>query len=114
MFFFPKDPTFIGVDALASSFKTAKVSKTKKGWKILELKERPMDEKQVLSENKEDILVSCLSSKDVLIRNLEIPLKKEKDIFAALEFQLEPELSFPLESAIVEGQINEKKEASSA
>lgn len=61
------------------------------------------EEKATLEELYDDYLVvTSATTKDVLVRPLEIRLKKEKDIDSALIFQVEPLLPYPPENAIVD------------
>lgn len=52
-----------------------------------------------------DPAVTALDSQEVLVRPLDIKLKKEKDIDAVLSFQTEPLLPYPIENAILDRQI---------
>lgn len=54
------------------------------------------------------LVVTALESHDVLIRPLEIKLKKERDIDEVLEFQAEPLLPYPLENAVLDRIILNK------
>jgi type IV pilus assembly protein PilM len=49
-----------------------------------------------------NLIVTCLQGDEVLIRLLEIKLKKEAEIDAVLAFQSEPLLPYPIENAIVD------------
>jgi type IV pilus assembly protein PilM len=61
------------------------------------------DEGAKLRKSTQDCLtVTSLDSDEILIRSLDIKLKKERDIDAVLAFQAEPLLPFPLENAILE------------
>lgn len=56
-----------------------------------------------LKKNMEkDLTVSLLNSQEVLVRPLEVQLKKEKAIDEILTFQAEPLLPYPVENAILE------------
>ncbi|MBA3958083.1 MAG: pilus assembly protein PilM [Parachlamydiaceae bacterium] len=57
---------------------------------------------RTLSDQQQYLIVSALDSKDILIRPLEIKLKKEKDIDAVLAFQTEPLIPYPVENAILD------------
>lgn len=52
--------------------------------------------------SEKDLVVSTLNANEVLVRQLEIKLKKERDIDAVLTFQAEPILPYPVENAIVD------------
>lgn len=54
--------------------------------------------------------VTALESDEVLIRALDIKLKKEKDIDAVLIFQAEPLLPFPVENAVLDRIFVSKEE----
>jgi type IV pilus assembly protein PilM len=54
------------------------------------------------SSFQKNLLVTCLHGDDVLIRQLEIQLKKEADIDAVLAFQAEPILPYPIDNAVVD------------
>jgi type IV pilus assembly protein PilM len=51
------------------------------------------------------LLVTSLGSTQVLIRALEVKLKKERDIDAVLGFQAEPLLPYPVENAVLDRVI---------
>lgn len=53
-----------------------------------------------LSEN--NLLVTSADTQDILVRPLELKLKKDKDIEATLSFQVEPLLPYPVENAIID------------
>ena len=50
------------------------------------------------------LVVSGLPTQDVLVRSLELKLKKEKDIASVLSFQAEPHLPFPVSEALLDFQ----------
>lgn len=54
-----------------------------------------------LALNPNSISITSLKSSEVLVRNLEIKLTKDKDIQAVLPFQVEPLLPYPMENAIL-------------
>lgn len=58
------------------------------------------------------ILITALSGKEILVRTIELPLTKDKDIVEALPFQAEPLLPYPMEEAILTYQVLEKGEDS--
>lgn len=61
------------------------------------------EEKQsLLACLKKDLVVTCLNANEILIRQLEVKLKKEADIDDVLAFQSEPLLPYPIESALVD------------
>lgn len=55
---------------------------------------------ETLTEN--NLVVTAADTQDVLIRPLELKLKKDKDIDATLAFQVEPILPYPVENAIID------------
>jgi type IV pilus assembly protein PilM len=107
MSFFPKAPEVIGIETTAVSFKIALLKKKRKGWQVQRLEEVPIDVNLLDRVPKEATLATALHSKEILVRPLELPLKKEKDIESAYEFQAEPLLPYPLEKAILQ-KINIK------
>ncbi len=58
--------------------------------------------KELLNRSKDCIIVTALKTQEVLIRPLEINLKKMKDIDAVLAFQTEPLLPYPTENALID------------
>ena len=54
------------------------------------------------------LVASNIAANDVLVRPLDLKLKKEKDIDATLSFQAEPILPYPVENAILDRIILEK------
>lgn len=63
--------------------------------------------------NQQNVLATGLDGADVLIRQLELPLVKSKDIEAALSFQVEPLLPYTAEEAVLTSQLVEKEADSS-
>lgn len=49
-----------------------------------------------------DLVVTCLNANEILLRQLDVKLKKEADIDAVLAFQAEPLLPYPIENAIID------------
>jgi len=66
------------------------------------LLEKSPEGQALLSCMKRDLIVTCLNASEILIRQLEVKLKKEADIDAVLAFQSEPILPYPVENAIVD------------
>lgn len=60
------------------------------------------EEKELFLLSHKSLTVSAITSSDVLIRDLEVLLSKEKDIDQVLDFQTEPLLPYPIEEAIVD------------
>lgn len=108
MTFIPKDPLFIGVDFASS--KVAFVKKKGKGWVFPKLAEFS---EEILATKEETIAVG-IPTREVLIKNLTIPLKGEKEIRAAFEFQVEPILPYPLDKCIVDYVKSQEKEQGSS
>lgn len=57
---------------------------------------------------KNTITVSGLEAKDTLVREVQIPLKRRKEILSVLPFQIEPLIPYPLDQAIVLPKMIEK------
>lgn len=57
----------------------------------------------------DQLIVTSLSSEEVLVRPLQMQLKKEKDIDDVLDFQAEPLLPYPLEQAILDRMVVAKE-----
>ncbi len=58
------------------------------------------------------LVATCLPSSEVLIRDLEIQLVKDKDIEKVLGFQAEPLLPYPIEEALLDRIVVEKRKES--
>ncbi|MFN0065801.1 MAG: hypothetical protein ACKVOH_06160 [Chlamydiales bacterium] len=112
----PKQPLLTGVDISASSMKIATLKKQKKGWHIVHLKEIPCSESVNPLDTlpKEAIISSAVGARQVLVRPLQMQLKREKDILTALEFQVESLFPYPAENAVVQAQILAKQERGSS
>jgi len=97
----------LGVDLGKTSLRFAALRKKGKRWTVTALKEVVGEENVPLfyQRFKEEVLVTALPIRDILMRPCEIPLKKTKDIFAALDFHVEPLLPYSLDKAIVQAQI---------
>lgn len=63
------------------------------------------DGQQLTNLLEKHLAVTSISSLEVLVRPLDIRLKKEKEIDSVLSFQAEPLLPFPLEQAILDRYI---------
>jgi len=107
MSYFPKRAHYIGIDLEKSTLKMAAVRPIKKGWQITQLKETSLqDASSSLDLFPEHArITSALDAKEVFIRPLELPLKRDKEIKNAAEFQATSLLPFPVDQAIVETQI---------
>lgn len=102
----PNAPHTLGIDRDGPSLLCAQLAWTK-GKPLLEqileidhVKPLDTDAPQLIS--KKHLTVTCLDSEEVLIRSMEIKLKKERDVDAVLAFQAEPLLPYPLENAILD------------
>lgn len=109
MSFFPKAPQVVGIERTAVSFKIALLKKKRKGWEVARLEEVPLDVNLLDKVPKEALIITALPTKEILVRPLELPLKKEKDIESAYEFQAEPLLPYPLEKGVLQ-KINIKQQ----
>ncbi|MGA8165400.1 MAG: pilus assembly protein PilM [Waddliaceae bacterium] len=75
--------------------------------------DKDRDEKLFFSLAKKSLVATSLPASDVLVRKLEIPLSKERDIDAVLDFQAEPLLPYPVEKGIIDSVILEKRKGGS-
>jgi|GEM_PF-6091363 len=113
--FNPKE--LIGIDCDGESLRLAMMQKKNKSWEVRQTKKIDLHEResvnQIYKSLKKQYVVSCLPAKDILIRRLVIALKKEREVFKALDFQAEPLLPFAVDNAILQGQITEQQGNSS-
>lgn len=110
---FQFQPRTLGIELQASCVRVAALLEKRSGWSVT-LKELSREESRAyLSRYNDAILVSALSTREMLMRPCEIALLKPKDIFAALNFHAEPLLPYPIENAVVQAQIVAKQESSS-
>ena len=107
MSFFPTPPVYAGIDVNAHSTHIAQLRKSRKGWEVADLKTYSPDE--VVNPLDMGILIAPIPSRETLVRTCELQIKKEKDIKAALAFQLEPQLPYPADKAVIQSQTVEKK-----
>lgn len=107
MSFFPTKPQFVGIELTSSSIKIVSLRKNRNGWEILNLKEVSLEKpvNPLYNISKEGTVISSISSREVLVRNVEMQIKRKKDIFSALEFQVEPLLPYSCDKAIIQAQI---------
>lgn len=97
--------SFVGLESTASLIKAAKIIPSSQGKFSLELfslNEGSSHVKQL--DIHHPILISAIEEKELLLRQIELPLIKKKDIDEALVFQVEPLLPYPSESAILSYQ----------
>lgn len=66
--------------------------------------------KKILDQH---LVVSGLSSAEVLVRRMRLKLTEEEDIEAAFEFQAEPQLPYSIEEAVLDKILIEKQENTS-
>ena len=69
-------------------------------------------EKELQDLCNKHLTIATLDESDVLVRRLRMKLTRDKDIEEAFLFQTEPQLPFPIESAVVDKLIVEKSEGS--
>ncbi|NGX61889.1 MAG: hypothetical protein K940chlam9_01380 [Chlamydiae bacterium] len=109
---FPQPPIYIALEKSSGSTKVAVVTKKQKRWYVSLVKEVDSEEAHNLLYQlpKEGILLSALPTKEVLVRPFPLQNQKKKDLLATLDWQIEPLLPYPVDEAIVQGQISEKEE----
>lgn len=97
-----KSLTAVGLEPSSHRFKAAELS-FKKGkphlHRLWTLQTQNLD-----LDVDHPIIVTAIESQDVLVRPLQLPLTKEKDIQAALAFQMEPVLPYPIDNALLARQ----------
>lgn len=99
-----KSQTALGLEKTANLLKLGEVFLEKGKVKIQLLKSIALDEKESNVKplyNGEAILATAVNGSDVLVRSLNLPLTKSKDIESALSFQAEPLLPYPAEEALL-------------
>lgn len=102
MSFFPKAPLIAGIIMTPHSFLVALIKKKRGGFDLLSLEEWPLTTHCQDKLPKEAAIITSLPSKAVLVRPLELPLKKEKDLESAYRFQAEPLLPYPAEKGVIQ------------
>lgn len=112
MFFLSKKPLYIGIETTSNSARFAIIEYAKKEWRLLSLKEVPLTEAHalLLPLEKKGMITTVLSQRQVMVRTLQMDLKKKADVYKALEFQIEPHLPFTLEEAILQTQIKKTED----
>jgi len=68
------------------------------------------NEKDFFSLLHKNLVVTSIPTAKVLVRKLEMPLGKDRDIDAVLDFQAEPLLPYPIENGIIDSVTLEKRE----
>jgi type IV pilus assembly protein PilM len=107
--------TFIistGLEKSLSYIKIASLSCSKGQINLTALTQIPI-ESWSSTENSSSVLTTGLESRDVIIRSLSLPLKKDKDIDAALPFQAENLIPYSIDQAVLSWNRIEKKDDSS-
>ncbi len=109
---FISDSHYVGFDVTKSGLRIAKLRKKRNGWDIPFIKEVSAQDnvKLLYKQLGEGLTLSAIETKDLLLRSCEIPLKKPKDVFAALNFHVEPLLPYPLDKAIIQAEIAGQQE----
>lgn len=100
---------FIGITLEKEAFRVAIVKKEKKAIVIVAVHSFPVGPDNVklfynlppFHTGKKVQIVSGLSSSEIFMRTLHLPLREKRKILEALPFQLETLLPFPLENAII-------------
>lgn len=112
MSFFPKRPYYIGIETDGQVCKAAMLRKNRTSWEVILLKEFPLLENVNPLDMfpKDGVILTAVSSQEVLVRSCDMQLKKEKDVFAALDFHVEPLLPYPVERAVCQAQIVKQHE----
>ncbi len=102
MSWFGASSLHIGIERTSKGFRCAVLRKKWQGWQILRLEEIPASEAVKLLDivTPDSTIASSLLSREELIRSIELPLKRKKDVFQALPFQIEPHLPYPLEKCL--------------
>lgn len=91
-----------GLEKNASAIKAAKVAGSLKKPLLISLSSFPSNPQHVKQLYKgHPVLVTGFEGKETLVRLLSVPLTKEKDIIAALSFQAEPLLPYPIDQALL-------------
>lgn len=93
----------IGLEKTANGIKVAEIEIQSGNPVIMQLQTIPAANVNPLY-NGQPILTTGLDGYEVLLRNLQLPLTKDKDIEAALIFQAEPILPYPIEEALLARQ----------
>lgn len=70
------------------------------------------EEKKLRSMVQKCLVVTAIPTSEILVRNLEIQLTKERDIDAVLDFQVEPLLPYPIDDSVVDRVTLEKRKES--
>lgn len=66
---------------------------------------KPLYKNNVEQALQKNLVVTSLNASEVLVRSIDVPLKKENDIDKVLAFQAEPLIPYPLEEAVLDRQL---------
>lgn len=88
--------------AIAGNF-AARLEKKGKAWRVVALAPTPVKPLDT------DITVSALPARQMLVRSCELPVTKEKALYAALAFQIEPQLPYKAEEGVIQAQVIDRK-----
>lgn len=102
-------PTSIGLESTPTTVKGASIAiKRKKSLvpQLFTFKKESLYVKQLYMGH--PLITTGLEGKEVLVRPLHLPLKKDKDIEAALTFQAEPLLPYAIDQALLAYQVLSK------
>lgn len=130
MFEKPQSTHVLGLDIDAFSLKGAAIEQIRSGPKLKQLFDLPVefsqegeeDVKRLYTTKQQELLqsisdhtliVTAANTQDILVRPLELKLIKNKDIDAALVFQAEPLLPYPIENAVIDKVVATKGKDSS-
>ncbi len=96
----------IGLELTATSLKIAKIRQLHHSPVIEELQTIPLSSSPNVKQlyKQQPFLTTGVPGSDILLRVLQLPLTKEKDINEALVFQAEPLLPYPVEQALLAKQ----------
>lgn len=94
--------SFVGLESTSYLIKAAKITPSSKGKFSLELFSLNEDSSYVKQlDIHHPILISAIEEKELLLRQIELPLIKKKDIDETLVFQVEPLLPYSSDLAIL-------------
>lgn len=100
----------LGLESTSKGIKTAVLSSMRGHVQINRLEAFPFHSNQALDSKTLDLsgktlVVTAVPADEVLVRPLEVKLKKENDIDAVLMFQAEPLLPYPVENTLLDKVI---------
>jgi type IV pilus assembly protein PilM len=99
----------VGLELIPAGIKGARLQKRGKKTSLISLFDINQDGTHVNPlYTGRPLVTSSLDGKDVLVRNLYLPITKEKDLAEALPFQAEPMLPFSAEEALLAHQLVSK------